>query len=387
MNLIDYLDEKKLQEHLDNGYVTMNFHKTLPLAIFNYSRKTVREQLWDDVTTKTRGLIVHIDTGEIVARPFEKFFDFGDPKHPETLAENLPQTNPVVVDKVNGSLGILYRYEDMTYIASKGSFHSKHADWANDWYNKQCPNPQWPHGYTPVFEMVCESIEKHVVDYGGQERLVLLALINIETGEEADYNTLYHYAYLNGLTVPQIYGYSWRQASLEILKPFRNVEGFVLSWPRPGQAPIKVRMKFVEYLRLRRIVKYTKPIDVLDAYFHPHLRAYLDEWINHTTPEFGAKVKELLGMIRVRHFTIKFDSAMYYAEVCRGRGEYTIETRSEWAKVFNQSEYAPVLFAKLDDDKEKIKKATYDLLAEFVEGFTWSDISLQPSFETKTATI
>lgn len=130
MKLRNYLNEEKLQRYVEDGIVSMKFHNELPLAIFTYSRHCVYTQLWDDVTEKCRGLIVDIDSGDIVARPFEKFFDFGDPRRPETHPENLPARLPIIVEKLNGSLGIHYQYKGHEGIASKASFHSVHAQWA-----------------------------------------------------------------------------------------------------------------------------------------------------------------------------------------------------------------------------------------------------------------
>ena len=73
MKLAEYLDKDKLRHHINTGLVMERFHDTLPLSIYCYGRKAVFDSVWDDVTTKTRGLIVGPE-GEIVARPFEKFF-------------------------------------------------------------------------------------------------------------------------------------------------------------------------------------------------------------------------------------------------------------------------------------------------------------------------
>ena len=48
-----------------------------PLDIYNYTRATVHENWWDEVTSICRGVIINRETGEIVARPFEKFHNYG----------------------------------------------------------------------------------------------------------------------------------------------------------------------------------------------------------------------------------------------------------------------------------------------------------------------
>jgi len=53
------------------------------LTIWNYSRKVQYENLWDDVTLQTRGLVTD-DKGKIVPRPFGKFFNMEEGKHTAT---------------------------------------------------------------------------------------------------------------------------------------------------------------------------------------------------------------------------------------------------------------------------------------------------------------
>ena len=65
MKIGDYLDKEKLAQYVADGIVTASPHPTLPLVILTYGRKVVYENLWDDVTTKCRGLIIDID-GTIV---------------------------------------------------------------------------------------------------------------------------------------------------------------------------------------------------------------------------------------------------------------------------------------------------------------------------------
>src|SRR5689334_15117971 len=91
-----------LADHIDAGNVNLRFHPGLPLGILNYSEKVQFGQLWDEVTMQCRGLIYNTETLQIIARPFEKFYNYGDPHAPM-----IPLTEPVVVtDKLDGSLGV-----------------------------------------------------------------------------------------------------------------------------------------------------------------------------------------------------------------------------------------------------------------------------------------
>ena len=80
MNFYSYIRKTPTEfqtEYINTGLVDIASHDTFPLDLYTYGRKTVHENLWDGVTSKCRGIIVHRETGEIVARPFEKFHNFG----------------------------------------------------------------------------------------------------------------------------------------------------------------------------------------------------------------------------------------------------------------------------------------------------------------------
>src|ERR1700676_1019761 len=106
MKLHEYIDPALLEKHLCDGVVEQRCHNTLPLSIFCYGRKATYDDILDDVTCKTRGLIVGPD-GEIVARPFEKFFNLNHTGRPETFISNLAQEKerPFISDKLDGSMG------------------------------------------------------------------------------------------------------------------------------------------------------------------------------------------------------------------------------------------------------------------------------------------
>lgn len=353
MKLYEYLDTRKLLSHIHEGLIESKKHATLPLHILTYTRKAMLTQTWDGVTTKCRGLIIN-DAGEIVSRPFEKFFDADTDGRPETYTYNLPTTAPKCLEKLNGNLGILYECEvpdpegerrivKVSGIASKGSFHSKHAKWATEWYHKNCPNPQWPVGYTAVFEMICESIQTHAICYGGVDKLVLLALINVETGEELDYNALYHYAFLNGLEVPGIYLKSLADA----LREDKNgAEGYVLSWDRPRLPPIRVRVKFPKFLKLRKLFYAAKPRAILEALKTKDLIT-LEEWQSASNSLFSASISKWISTFSQAYGEIRLraQQATY-----RARMEFTL--RSEAVAYLKQPEnaaFASVSFAMLNE--------------------------------------
>ena len=90
----------KLEQYSRTGHLFKQTHRTLPLSIWNYSPEVQYNQLWDDITLQCRGLVTD-NEGNVVARPFKKFFNLEEGKHTSTSEFD-------VYDKMDGSLGILF---------------------------------------------------------------------------------------------------------------------------------------------------------------------------------------------------------------------------------------------------------------------------------------
>lgn len=341
MKLEKYIDLNLLRDHIDNGLVNCVGHPQLPLMILSYSRDAVQNNTWDEITTKCRGLVVD-DTGEIIARPFEKFFNLMTHDRPETWFENLPAEKPQVLEKLDGSLGILYRFEGYTGIASKGSFASDHAVWATTYYDAHHKSATWPLGYTPVFEMIAESVQRHVVHYGAEDHLVLTALINNETGEEAAYEDLYYWGTLNDIAVVDIYD---KTVTTVISEDRSNKEGYVLNWPRPGHTPLKVKVKHDTFLALQKIAHSASPKNILQAMTEGK-DDQVDEWSKETNGEIGAYVRRMANKYREMYGNVLMQSVHIVSNA-----EMRFKSRKEIADFFNSKqhkEFAPVAFAMLD---------------------------------------
>jgi len=110
-----------LEKYYQNGLVSKQTHPRHDLTIWNYTPKVQYDRLWDDITIQCRGLVTN-SKGEIVARPFKKFFNYEEHK-----PEDLPNEDFEVYEKMDGSLGILFNYENEWILATRGSFTSSQS--------------------------------------------------------------------------------------------------------------------------------------------------------------------------------------------------------------------------------------------------------------------
>lgn len=181
-SLNDLIPPADLTSALDAGHVTRKTHPTLPLSIYTYTRAAQYERAWTRATLSCRGLIADDLTYEIVAWPFPKFFNVGEHQLGNEYAPPLPDGEPFeVFDKVDGSLGIVFHSHGRWRVASKGSFVSEQAQWAQAWLDAHNTGFLIP-GTTYLAEIVYPA-NRIVVDYGDRQDLVLLGAYSTDGRE------------------------------------------------------------------------------------------------------------------------------------------------------------------------------------------------------------
>lgn len=240
--LDDVLDPALLGRMMDEGYVQVRYHPDYPYAIYCYTKQAMFDRKWNDVTRTCRGLIVNEDTGEILARPFKKFFNFGEPDAPV-----FGQTDWVTVfDKVDGSLGIAYDTPNGPAIATKGSFVSEQAVKATELLRTKYPHYVHDDINTDLFEIIYPD-NRIVLDYGDEESLRYLGSVNIEDGTD----------YWNGILMKHwgvpvnhfLDSGPFYQLELDLNRP--NSEGFVLLNEDTGD---RIKMKQEDYIELHKVM-------------------------------------------------------------------------------------------------------------------------------------
>src|SRR6516165_5437692 len=150
ITLNQILNVEVLEQLIKDGYISRKFHRDYPLAILNYTPQAQYDEklIWDTEMNLSRGLVYTVDSLEILTRPFPKFWNLNDTRHPETLEANLPNEIPLFLEKLDGSLGVLFSYDGLNHVATRGSFHSDQAEWATKWLRSTYPKLNLPNGNT-----------------------------------------------------------------------------------------------------------------------------------------------------------------------------------------------------------------------------------------------
>lgn len=285
MKLCDMLDLNLLQKHIDNKMVSVQKHPSLPLVIYNYTHKAQFEHVWGDGTIDyCRGLIVDC-FGDVIARPFKKFHNLNTLSIPETIQGNLPEDiEPYVTEKMDGSMGILYRYDGQWGIATRGSFTSDQAKWAINWYDKKIVTGEASiikvEGTTPIFEIVYP--ENRIVCKYDFEGLVLLSMIDNQTGQEWSPEETQRigrgHGFENDLIVKN---YANRGIVKLLSENETNREGYVLTYDIGKESPIKVKVKFEDYVKLHRVITGVSPKAIWELLATGKDRSFIDDTPEH----------------------------------------------------------------------------------------------------------
>jgi RNA ligase len=245
MTTIDtLLGRDNVAAEIEAGYVRERHHPDGGLAILNYTEKAQYEKHWNSITTTCRGLIYHTQSGHIVARPWSKFFNYG-----EHDPNSLPSFAPVeVTDKLDGSLGILYRHpgDGRPAIATRGSFTSDQALHATEVFRARYEgifHGFW--GLTYLFEIVYPS-NRIVLDYEGLDDLVLLGAVSTVTGMPMGPTDI------AGWPGPKAQVFDARNLKDALaVEPRANAEGLVVRFKHDGTM---VKIKQEDYVRLHKLV-------------------------------------------------------------------------------------------------------------------------------------
>jgi RNA ligase len=355
-NLLSIISPSLLQDMLDQGYVRKQNHPDAPLSILNYTNKAQYEGMWNDVTVKTRGLIVNSVTNEIVARPFAKFFNWDQVPHLHSTLLAQPVESYV---KWDGSLGVGYTLHTGEFrIATRGSFTSEQAVHATTYVQKRFPDFEPILGLTYLFEIIYPA-NRIVVDYKDMDDLVLLAVIDNETGKTLPFGDYDWPGLLN-----QPVGF---QNMADVLASMRdhqekNQEGFVVRFP---ESDTRVKFKYDEYVRLHRILTNVSTLSVWDALANGQ---GIDSWIDRVPDEFYTWVHQqvfrLEGDFARERAAIQDDYAWIQKHLRRPETDAG-KRRKEFALLAQQTPYPGLLF-RLYDGKS-------------IDGDVWKRV--RPTFE------
>jgi RNA ligase len=354
-HLDDIFPIEELEVAITSGYVSATSHPTLPLTIYNYTPAAMYERFWNDVTVNCRGLIADGD-GNIVARPFAKFFNYGETDQ----YGDLPAGDPIVTEKMDGSLGIIYTYNGETAVATRGSFTSDQSIWAT-----QCLQEDYfsqPDGVTTLVEIVYPA-NRIVVDYGDRHTLVLLGAVDNATGADIPLSKI---DWWDGDVAASVWMNTIDDLVLDVQDPegfWHSREGVVLCWPQPNAPSFRLKIKHPRYVELHRIVTGLSTRTIHEALATDTLVDLIasvpDEfypWVQQVADDLYEQYNEIYWQVRN-----DLNAARLYADNLADRIFRDFDTdqpysRKDLARHITENAKYPGLCFAMEDDKNMPEK-------------------------------
>ena len=321
-----------LEKYHKNSLLLKQTHPTHDLTIWNYSPKVQYERLWDDITIQCRGLVTN-SKGDIVARPFKKFFNYEEHK-----PEDIPNEHYEVFEKMDGSLGILFNYQNEWIMATRGSFTSPQAIKGKEILDRHDISA-WRKDNTYLFEIIYPE-NRIVVDYKGEEKLVVIGGFHTETGEEIPYSSLF-WTQESGFELARLWktwDENWKTLQKEISK---QDEGYVVRFKNG----FRMKIKGDEYKRLHKILTNVSNRDIFE---YVKEGKPLDEILDKVPDEFYNWVKETKEHFEQQFKTLDRDYTRTYKTIIDING---ITDKKAFANYALSYKYSAILFAMYDNKK------------------------------------
>ena len=181
------------------------------ISSFNFTNKAFYDKVWDEQTTKARGLYLDTMKGKVAARAYDKFFNVNE--RPETKFDMLQyklQFPVTAYVKENGFLGIVSynEYDDDLFIASKSTIDSQFAQWFKEMIYEKISSENIQkmkefikeHNVSFVFECVDMKNDPHIIEYPNSELFLLDIVHNDMNFSKYEYDAMVDIANQFGLT-------------------------------------------------------------------------------------------------------------------------------------------------------------------------------------------
>ncbi|WP_439377879.1 RNA ligase [Amycolatopsis lexingtonensis] len=358
MHLYDLVPEDEIVEALEAKLVRRQDHPYLRYSILNYTDKAQVNNIWTRATKTLRGVIFDRQTLQVIARPFPKFFNYG--QEPAKHRRWRPDEQVIVTDKLDGSLGILYpdpvaaarRAGAAGYaIATRGSFTSDQAVHATELLRSKYPDFVPYPGKTYLFEIIYPE-NRIVVNYDGLDDIVLLGVVDIRTGISYDVGPESPYS-------------AWDWPGLFVHRaPYVRLRDALAAAPRPGKEGMvvhflesdeRVKLKQDDYVALHKIVT---GLDARVVWEAVQEKGALDALLESLPDEFHEWVKETASELYREWFRLDWEveatfAALEEARVVDDRKAFalSIQNKPAWLKA--------ALFAFLDRNYSRVQSTIW----------------------------
>ena len=245
------------------------------ISSFNFTKTAFYDKIWDEQTTKARGLYINIPEQRVVARAYDKFFNINE--RPETKLDMLqyklsfPATAYV---KENGFLGIVsYNDENESlFVTTKSSPDGDFAGWLKDMlcekYSEETLEAirsfSRDNNVSFVFECVDMKNDPHIIDYDTSKLFLLDIVYNEMTYHKFSFEQLCEFADKHGIihkekafvleTWQEFFDWYYKVIDEDYKYNGRNIEGFVIE--DSNGYMVKLKLTYYNFWKFMRSISH-----------------------------------------------------------------------------------------------------------------------------------
>lgn len=164
--------DKRLENMLNSEYIRVKDLGNNVVSL-NFTRNAFQDGIWNDETIKARGLFINKVTGDIVARSYNKFFQYDETPETKDYVDNNLVYPLYISKKFNGFLGILSVYNNEFFIATKSTNDGEYCDYFKNILNNTIFNDEQEtqelfnilkeYNCSAVFEVMDMENDQHIV--------------------------------------------------------------------------------------------------------------------------------------------------------------------------------------------------------------------------------
>lgn len=199
-NVIPHIKDRPEFKVMDKGWYTVVNYMVAFEDTFSLIHHRTHYNMW--VRRECRGLIFSNETGQLISRPYHKFFNVGE--RDETQLNKIDLSKPhVVLEKLDGSMIRPIPTKEGFRLATKAGITevamNAEVFIADKNYYRLFILKTIQKGLTPIFEW-CSRKNRIVVDYP-EDQLILTAMRDNLTGSYVTYEVMKNYASAWGISV------------------------------------------------------------------------------------------------------------------------------------------------------------------------------------------
>lgn len=182
------------------------------------------------IRRECRGIIFDSKTGDIIRRPFHKFFNVNEREETQDHVVDLSRPH-AILEKLDGSMIAPFVVDGKMIWGTKmgATDVAKPVEKfvVQNYHYVEFAEEAIHHGLTPIFEW-CSRKQRIVLDYK-EDQLIFTAMRNMNDGSYASYDELVGFGNLYGIpVVRQFEPQTDMKAFLEYVRDLEDLEGFVV---------------------------------------------------------------------------------------------------------------------------------------------------------------